>query len=619
MRAKKYKKIKPKRAVQLGITLLVFLFLTWNAASQTPDPFAKSSPEPQFYFSQCDDALCPVVAAAINQAQKSILLYIYSLTDPKIIAALEKKALAGVDVTLIEDPQLRSKHPPLQGVKSVHLPTRGLMHRKILVVDEEKVLIGSANFTKDSLYLDDNLITSITSKELSKLIYNMQTGLFQAGENQIAFYPLPEAKLESFEAIQSLLRSAKKTIRVAMFTLTHPVLVEEMIQAKNRGVDVEVAVDRKSADGGPSQNAAQALLKEGVKVYLNTGGHTFHHKFLYLDQSVFAFGSANWTKAAFSKNEECILIQTRLTQNQIEKIEQLWHAVRCEGTLMKPTHIIKKSVVDLLNEKKRVATDFSHQSGRLTQLLFNEKVRVLESQGEWLYVEALEQPHYSEALGWHSYRGYLHIDDVTEVKKDLPPTHAVVKPWSTLVDTKTSLSYGTLLHVEGSTVRLADGSSGTIDPEHLRPLSAAFDPAALISDAEQFLGWPYLWGGRGAYGQSLTSSLDCSGLINLIYRTQGIDIPRDAHPQALKCTQIEKKDLQTGDLIFLTPFDKQKVTHVMLYKNEELIIESPMTGQLVRAFSAKTHIRAEGPYICIQGREKPYKPMYGSFIKTLCV
>ena len=68
------------------------------------------------------------------------------------------------------------------------------------------------------------------------------------------------------------------------------------------------------------------------------------------------------------------------------------------------------------------------------------------------------------------------------------------------------------------------------------------DPAAV---ALQLCHIPYLWGGGGSLG------IDCSGLIQLVFRVCGQKIPRDSDLQIKACTDLETKEkLQRNDLVF---------------------------------------------------------------------
>ena len=81
-----------------------------------------------------------------------------------------------------------------------------------------------------------------------------------------------------------------------------------------------------------------------------------------------------------------------------------------------------------------------------------------------------------------------------------------------------------------------------------------------IELAKRFLGFPYLWGGRSSYGY------DCSGFTQMLVRSRGINMPRDADLQAAwnGVENVDRKDLRAGDLLFFGA-STDKITHTGMY------------------------------------------------------
>jgi cell wall-associated NlpC family hydrolase len=99
----------------------------------------------------------------------------------------------------------------------------------------------------------------------------------------------------------------------------------------------------------------------------------------------------------------------------------------------------------------------------------------------------------------------------------------------------------------------------------------------LVVTAMGFLGVPYKRGGN-----SFESGFDCSGFVRAIYeQTAGLLLPRKAEQQAAATVQIDKAELQPGDLVFFNTL-KKTFSHVGIYVGEGKFIHSPRSGAAVR-------------------------------------
>ena len=99
----------------------------------------------------------------------------------------------------------------------------------------------------------------------------------------------------------------------------------------------------------------------------------------------------------------------------------------------------------------------------------------------------------------------------------------------------------------------------------------------LVVTAMGFLGVPYKRGGN-----TFETGFDCSGFVRAMYeQTVGLILPRKAEQQAAATQQIEKSELQPGDLVFFNTL-RRTFSHVGIYVGEGKFIHSPKPGAQVR-------------------------------------
>lgn len=326
----------------LSLTLLLFLALAGIEKTNDSPPPIENSPA-VLYANRCKDDFRKLLIRAVESAEHSIVLFIYSLNDKRIIAALNEKAKKGVSVIVYHDPST-----PQEGFVALSsqiythpIDCSGLMHKKILIIDEEELWIGSANFTTGSLVFYHNLLIGLKSAQLAQAILDDQSHLScDSGGQRIDYWSLPEKGRESLIHLKELIEGAKQSIRVAMYTWTHLELTEAIIRAHQRGVSVEVIIDQGQGHG-VGANILKKLLREGICVRINNDSRLVHHKFAWIDESILVAGSANWTQAAFKRNRDCLLILHALSDLQNAKMESLW-----QGLIMR-TQIVEKQLLSL--------------------------------------------------------------------------------------------------------------------------------------------------------------------------------------------------------------------------------------------------------------------------------
>ena len=104
-----------------------------------------------------------------------------------------------------------------------------------------------------------------------------------------------------------------------------------------------------------------------------------------------------------------------------------------------------------------------------------------------------------------------------------------------------------------------------IPPEALK--DEAF--AAMIAEAEKYVGFPYVWG-----GSSPSTSFDCSGFISWVLNHSGWSVGRQTAQGLYNlCTPVTAEQAKPGDLVFFVgTYDTPGVSHVGLYVGNSVML-----------------------------------------------
>jgi hypothetical protein len=223
-------------------------------------------------------------------------------------------------------------------------------------------------------------------------------------------------------------------------------------------------------------------------------------------------------------------------------------------------------------------------------IAINEKRNLLTGKS-WLKVLALEQPTL-ENSNWIYKEGWINKNHAKEVN-EFPSYNIVIKKqWANIFAEATTnskiiayFSIGTKLtgqRVQNSNWYrvFLDENFGFVEKSEAYYITSGITETEkslrkkICKRAASFLNTPYSWGGRSGYNRVINDNVstsplgvDCSGFINLVYRSTGLDIPRDSHDQFGKSNKIKTgKELKPGDLVFFAKIDNpNKIVHVGMF------------------------------------------------------
>ena len=124
-----------------------------------------------------------------------------------------------------------------------------------------------------------------------------------------------------------LLRGARRSVDICVFTITDDRVSEAILESHRRGVAVRIITDDdKSHDPGSD---IKRLREAGIPVRMDQSEFHMHHKFAIVDKTSLLTGSYNWTRGAGRNMENLIVSRDRLVvQDFGEAFEQLWQQLR---------------------------------------------------------------------------------------------------------------------------------------------------------------------------------------------------------------------------------------------------------------------------------------------------
>lgn len=202
----------------------------------------------------------------------------------------------------------------------------------------------------------------------------------------------------------------------------------------------------------------------------------------------------------------------------------------------------------------------SDKSEMVNQILFGEHFKVLNSQKKWSKIRLAHDGY----EGWICNKQWVEIslEDYTQLEKEISSIT------TDILDIIKKESHQPI--VIGSVLPFFKSEHALIKDEMYQfeglTTPGFVNKEKLIEVALMYLNAPYLWGGRSPLG------IDCSGLTQMVYRLQGVKLPRDAYQQAeIGRTLSFIEESEPGDLAFFD--DKEgKITHVgIILKNNHII------------------------------------------------
>lgn len=317
---------------------------------------------------ECSSSICKEILYNIDKANKTIDIAIYGYSaTPAIEQALKNAINRGVKIRLVYDVDSKGTniYPDTQKLVSILTSNRNdeiceesknIMHNKFYIFDNKTTITGSANLSHtDMSGFNSNSIVVIKSPQVANIyrkeFEQMFTGKFHnskvsqtrnkvsVSDKDIEIYFSPQDKSIT-NAVLPLIRNAKKYIYIPTFVLTEKRVTEELIKAKQRGVDVKIIIDALNASIKHSKH--NELRNGGIQVKTENYAGKMHSKSMLVDDEYTIIGSMNFSYSGENRNDENLVVikDSNITKfykdffvYQWNKIDDKWlrYNARAEG------------------------------------------------------------------------------------------------------------------------------------------------------------------------------------------------------------------------------------------------------------------------------------------------
>jgi hypothetical protein len=203
----------------------------------------------------------------------------------------------------------------------------------------------------------------------------------------------------------------------------------------------------------------------------------------------------------------------------------------------------------------------SDRSEMVSQILFGEKVEILEVKKNWVKIKS----EFDNYEGWADGKQFLEVSE--EEFNSIRIEKYASESFNLAVEKENPVT----LPMAASLPNLENGKIkfGNLEWEYLGEFqSGNLEKSELPHLAMMYLNTPYLWGGKSVFG------IDCSGMVQQIYKFCGVKLPRDAYQQAEIGEALSfVEEAEPGDLAF---FDNSegKIIHTGIILEGNRIIHA---------------------------------------------
>ena len=279
---------------------------------------------------KCDTKICQSLKEEIDRAAHTIDMAVYELRNqPVIIDALIKAKNRGVKIRVATDKSYNISYQETEKIAKNFADiiindakpekySNRLMHNKFFIFDNKIVWTGSTNITDTGMSgFNTNSVVVIKSKDIAEIYLKefenfmqnkfhcvkkrTETNSVIVDNSKISVTFSPQDCTITNKIIPAI-QNAKKYIYIPAFIITDKELQKELIQAKNKGIDIKLIIDATGANNKYSVHTE--LRNNNIPVKVENFAGKMHMKSILIDDKIAFLGSMNFTKSGNQYNDE---------------------------------------------------------------------------------------------------------------------------------------------------------------------------------------------------------------------------------------------------------------------------------------------------------------------------
>ncbi len=262
-----------------------------------------------------DDSMIPLLDA-LAAARQSIDIYIFTLSNPDILAALREAVARGVRVRAVVDPapsdNAAAGHAAMRALNAANVQVRPRpsyferVHAKSFVVDGAQALVSSINFLDDWMHTRDHGVLTTNPVVVQGILQTFAADWAATPADSAPAPPLVLSPANSRATLAGLITGAQSSLILEEEQITDDAMVDLLAARSNAGVAVQIVTNALQTKNRPcletlQARAPQAQVRYSTQLWLHT-------KLVIADARRMLVGSVNLTPTSLDKRREVSML-----------------------------------------------------------------------------------------------------------------------------------------------------------------------------------------------------------------------------------------------------------------------------------------------------------------------